>query len=149
VPIQTGGWLYMDWVIYNSTDRQYNEMYFLQDSKLSLEVLTLRSVGTLYIVLLVHPVIAIIAFLTIVILYETPVTRGFGMVSVLAGIDRSSLDLLAGAAFSGKLDRYVELKIRLGSAAQDVGSDACGHATYCLGESGCEGRVKNRRNMTN
>jgi hypothetical protein len=71
------------------------------------------------------------------------------MASVLARIDRSSLDLLAGAAFSGNLDRDVGLKIRLGSAAQDVGSDACGHVAYCLGESGCEGRVQNRRNMTN
>jgi hypothetical protein len=144
VPIQPAWWLYMDREIYNTINGQYNETYFVEDGKLSLEVPTLRAAGTLYVVLVIQPVLVIIAFLTIVTLYEMPISRGFGMVSVLAGIDRSCLDLLTGAAFSGNLDRDMGLKIRLGSAAEDVG-DASEHVTYSLGESGCEGRVKHRR----
>ena len=144
VDIQLGGWLYMDLGIYNTTDGQYNETYFVEDGKLSLEVPTLRDAGTLHIVLLIQPVLTIVAFLTIVILYDTPIGRGFGMVSVLAGIDRSSLDLLNGAAFSGYLNKDIGLKIRLESKAEDVG-DKYEHVTYSIGENGYEGSVKHRR----
>lgn len=47
----------------------------------------------------------------VVAFYSTPLGREFGLVSILSGIDRGSLDSLAGAPFSGNLKVPVKLVI--------------------------------------
>ena len=47
----------------------------------------------------------------ITLLYHTPISDGFGLVSVLAGIERDSLDRLQGAALSGSLIKPVSMHI--------------------------------------
>ena len=49
--------------------------------------------------------------LTLALLYHTPISDGFGLVSVLAGIERDSLDRLQGAALSGSLIKPVSMHI--------------------------------------
>ena len=38
--------------------------------------------------------------------------KGFGLVSILSGVDRGSLDILSGAALSGKLTKRVRWVIQ-------------------------------------
>ena len=41
-----------------------------------------------------------------------PLDKGFGLISILSGVERGSLDNLAGAALSGELKRTVRLVLR-------------------------------------
>ena len=66
---------------------------------------------SLYLVLAVQPILLLASFLGRMLLYSTPVSDKFGLVSLLAGVSRDSLDLLRGAAFSGELRRPVRIRI--------------------------------------
>ena len=70
-----------------------------------------RNRGALYFVLAIQPILLLAAFVGRMSLFSTPVTSGFGLVSLLAGVSRDSLDVLRGAAFSGKLKKPVEVRI--------------------------------------
>ena len=72
---------------------------------------TLKSTPLLYVVLTVHPAITLVALLVVASLYHIPVGSGFGVVSILSGLDLSSLHLIRGAAFSGRLEKEVRLQI--------------------------------------
>ncbi|KAL8962204.1 MAG: hypothetical protein Q9193_001358 [Seirophora villosa] len=73
---------------------------------------TLRKSGLLYLLLAVQPVLMIIILGLVAALRSTPVDKDFGLISILSGIDRDSLDTLAGATLSGELSRSVKLVIR-------------------------------------
>ncbi|KAI9718457.1 MAG: hypothetical protein M1812_004178 [Candelaria pacifica] len=73
---------------------------------------TLRKSGFLYCVLLLQPLLIVITLGLIMILHSTPLDKGFGLISILAGIDRQSLDIVAGAALSGVLMKDVKLVIQ-------------------------------------
>ena len=73
---------------------------------------TLRKSGLLYSVLVIQPVLTLIAVLLTEMLHSTPLDRGFGLISILSGIDRKSLDCLAGAALSGELTKSIKLVMR-------------------------------------
>ena len=66
---------------------------------------------SLYLVLAVQPILLLASLLGRMLLYSTPGLNKFGLVSLLAGVSRDSLDLLRGAAFSGKLRRPVRIRI--------------------------------------
>jgi hypothetical protein len=71
------------------------------------------------------------------IFYSAPVANGFGLISILSGIDRGSLDILAGTALSGELQEHVKLVI---NPFQDISK---GLIEYCV-TSGST-RATNRR----
>ncbi|KAI4184919.1 MAG: hypothetical protein LQ346_006020 [Caloplaca aetnensis] len=73
---------------------------------------TLRKSGLLYLLLAIQPALVIIILGWMAVLRSTPLDRGFGLVSILSGVDRDSLDSLAGAGLSGELSRSVKLVIR-------------------------------------
>ena len=70
-----------------------------------------RDRWTLYLVLLVQPILLLVCFVGRLLLYSTPVSSGFGLISLLAGVSKDSLDMLRGAAFSGQLKRPVRVRI--------------------------------------
>ena len=72
---------------------------------------TLDADWKLYLVLTVFPFITMLLFLPLLLLYNLPIGTGFGLVSILAGIDQHSVDLFRGAGLSGKLQRPVRLDI--------------------------------------
>ncbi|KAI4212403.1 MAG: hypothetical protein LQ351_004835 [Letrouitia transgressa] len=72
---------------------------------------TLDAKWGLYLVLVIFPFITLILFIPLPVLYSLPIGTGFGLVSILAGINRDTLDLVQGAGLSGKLDREVNLEI--------------------------------------
>lgn len=62
-------------------------------------------------------------FLLATLLCSVPIGKGFGLVAVLSGINRDSLDLLSGAAFSGELERPVKLNISVINNANNAERD--------------------------
>ena len=68
----------------------------------------------LILVLAVQPLLALCAYVGTCMLYKTPLRRGFGMIAVLAGVQKDSLALLQGASFSGELNADVTLHIDAG-----------------------------------
>lgn len=74
---------------------------------------TLRKSGLLYFVLGIQPLLVVsILILIASVFHSTPLDKGFGLISILSGIDRRSLDVLAGAALSGELKKRVKLVMR-------------------------------------
>ncbi|KAF5011078.1 hypothetical protein FDECE_2817 [Fusarium decemcellulare] len=73
---------------------------------------TLRKSASLYIVLAVQPLLTVVALCLTWCLYSTPLDRGFGLVSILSGLDKGSLDALHGAGLSGELMGDTKLSIQ-------------------------------------
>ena len=72
---------------------------------------TLQKSGLLYCVLAVQPLLIVIILGLTLMFHSTPLDKGFGLISILSGINRGSLDILGGAALSGELARSVKLVI--------------------------------------
>lgn len=72
---------------------------------------TLDADRGLYVVLAIFPFFTLLLFLPLLWPYSLPIGTGFGLVSILAGIDRDSLDLIRGAGLSGELERPIRLDI--------------------------------------
>ncbi|KAI7316267.1 hypothetical protein KC315_g10836 [Hortaea werneckii] len=75
-----------------------------------------RSFG-LYCVLVIQPLATIGALVFGLALWRVPVGRGFGLVTLLAGIDARTLDLLKGASLSGTLQQPMFVAIRPSTTA--------------------------------
>ncbi|KUJ16730.1 uncharacterized protein LY89DRAFT_669192 [Mollisia scopiformis] len=73
---------------------------------------TLRKSRWLYLVLGTQPLLLLVVILLSISLYSTPLSNGFGMIAILSGIDRISLDSLGGAALSGELATSMKLAIQ-------------------------------------
>ena len=73
---------------------------------------TLRKSPWLYLVLAIQPLLSISILGLTLLLSSTPVDKDFGLVSILSGVDRTSLDILAGATLSGELRKSVKLVIQ-------------------------------------
>jgi hypothetical protein len=60
---------------------------------------------------LVYPVLLLLAVVTKAFLYATPVGENFGLVSLLAGINHETLEVLSGAALSGDVKKPLPVSI--------------------------------------
>ena len=67
----------------------------------------------LYAVLVVQPALTLAILIAGTFLDAVPIGRGFGMCAVLAGIDKSDLDVLQGAGLSGTFKEKVGLVYRV------------------------------------
>lgn len=72
---------------------------------------TLDANWLLYVVLCLQPVLTLLMFPLTILFHSTPIQKGFGLVAILAGVDRDSLDIVQGAALSGKLVEPVTMDI--------------------------------------
>ena len=74
---------------------------------------TLRRSNSLYFIIAIQPLLVFASLaLTACILNSTPLDTGFGLISILSGVDRESLDVVNGASLSGQLATKVRLVIR-------------------------------------
>lgn len=71
----------------------------------------LQQSGLLYAALLLQPVTILIVTSVNMFWRRVPIGRGFGLTSILAGVEQSSLPLLSGAGYSGELKKAVHLGI--------------------------------------
>lgn len=70
---------------------------------------TLRKEPWLYFVLAIQPALTLLVFGLTLMFHSTPIDEGFGLISILSGMSRSSLDVLRGSSLSGKLTQDVKL----------------------------------------
>ena len=76
---------------------------------------TLKASGALYFILALQPALGILALVAGLILHKTPIGTGFGVVSILAGVDTETLDELEGATLSGKPIEPIRLDVNINS----------------------------------
>ena len=87
-------------------------MYPLND-KVEYTRPTLRKSGSLYFIFAIQPLLVFVSLALIAcILNSTPLDKDFGLISILSGIDRGSLDVINGASLSGQLMMKVKLVMR-------------------------------------
>ncbi|KAK5265409.1 hypothetical protein LTR99_000133 [Exophiala xenobiotica] len=121
---------------------KFNETYPLNHTLLK-QVSTLKPEAGLYMVLVIQPILTLAAFLVGLTMYHTPISRGFGMVSTLAGIDKGSVDLLSGATFSGGLKVPTRLRIKV--TGEELQNGGLSKVEYIVGDKGSHGKVRMRR----
>lgn len=74
---------------------------------------TLKARKVLYFVLAIQPILGLLAFGTGFVFYKIPTGPGFGVASILAGIDTTTLEQLEGAALSGESSKPIGLDIEI------------------------------------
>ena len=100
---------------------------------------TLKKSSLLYCALGLQPMLILICLALMgSVLYSTPVDKGFGLMSILSGIDRRSLDVVSGASLSGELREHVRLVIRPTSYHQ-------GNKVRCLAVPYSSAGLRNKR----
>jgi hypothetical protein len=87
--------------------------YVPSDEVLVISRHVLRAEGALYFVLAIQPVLTVLGFVIAIWLYKTPIGRNFGIVALLAGLDKPDLAMFQGAGLSGRLEKPVELEISI------------------------------------
>ena len=80
------------------------------DIKIAKKVVTLQRSPWLILVLAIHPILTVLAVLAKATLYTTPISNGFGIISLLAGITAEGHEVLRGAALSGRLSQKVRVR---------------------------------------
>lgn len=110
VTTATSYWAHAVYMIAENNIPGYN--YTCVDERTLSTRQTLDAVPTLFLCLLVQPVLTIVAF-SIKSFLSLPLSDDFGVIAMLAGIKRPNLDMLGGAGFSGQLARPLRLEISL------------------------------------
>ncbi|KAL8840878.1 MAG: hypothetical protein Q9170_001142 [Blastenia crenularia] len=105
-------WVYMN-PYYKPEFTSNPELYYAAaDETIVSTKSTLDADWLLYVVLAVIPFMTVVMFVMIIAFRSTPIGKGFGIVAILAGVDRDSLDVLEGAGLSGELKKPVGMGIK-------------------------------------
>ena len=80
------------------------------DIRIAKQIVTLQRSPWLIVVLTVHPLLTVLAVLGKAMLCTTPISNGFGIISLLAGVTEEGHEILRGAALSGKLSQKVSVR---------------------------------------
>ncbi|KAI0552559.1 hypothetical protein F4679DRAFT_534560 [Xylaria curta] len=105
-----------EWTLSDGTVIPFDEVGFVYPINESSQTIlytrpTLQKSPLLYAVFAVQPLLIIVCLALSAWLYSVPVTKGFGLISILSGINHHTLDLLSGASLSGELKKPVRLVI--------------------------------------
>ncbi|KAF2719717.1 hypothetical protein K431DRAFT_286514 [Polychaeton citri CBS 116435] len=100
--------------------------YEVNDTAISIRP-AMRRAASLYGVIVLQPLLSITFLILRCLCCSAPVSEGFGLISILAGVDHASLNALRGASYSGKLNRTTHVHIAL-----EDGDDGRGKVRYHL-----------------
>ena len=70
---------------------------------------TLRKSSLLYAILILQPLLIFVILGLKLKFHSMPLDQGFGLISILSGVERGSLNIFSGAALSGELQKAVRL----------------------------------------
>ena len=115
----------------DTTDRNF--YYYATDESIISSRSTLNAHLLLYVVLALQPVLMILMFLSVTLLFSTPIDRGFGLVAILASIDQDNLRVVQGAGLSGELKQPVRLDIAVRQGKRDNQGHTMGRIVYTIG----------------
>lgn len=110
----------------------------------TISAIALRQSWALYLVILVHPILTLVAMVWKTCLFRTPVGEGFGLIAMLAGLSSRSFGILRGATFSGKLKRPIKVRIDVQEPRGATHSGKEGQIQYSLDRDGRSGTVQGR-----
>ena len=137
--VATMHWARLIWMnqYQSSAFASNSEIYYqATDEVIASTNLTMRDPWLLYLVLSIQPLLAIILFSLALLFYSTPIHKGFGLVAILAGINRDSLGSVQGAALSGKLVEPIRMNINVcPNVSPDHDAQAAGRIEYTLGRT--------------
>ena len=97
---------------------------------------TMKNDWGLVMILVLNPVIVLIAVIAKILLYSTPVDERFNIVALLAAVDKSSLEIVRGAALTGELRQRLQLRFDV------VHDEKIGFISIQLGQTGENGKLK-------
>lgn len=89
-------------------------------------VIVLKRSPLLSLVLLAHPIIALVLLIVRISFCSAPVSGGFGLISVLAGYRPNEGDILRGAGLSGDATDRIELYFDISGESCDGGGERLG-----------------------
>lgn len=144
VPVQVDGSIYQDWASatnstaaspLNLTSGLYQETYNSTLTK-SIQRPVLRSDWSLYCLVAIQPFLTVLGIVTIYLLRRVPLAHGFGLISVLAGVDKDGLDILAGATLSGQTKKAVSMQVDVVEDVNPSDGTPTRRLRYSLGRPG-------------
>ena len=104
------GLLGLDTTTDSSKQATADTYYLVSDNAISSRP-TMNSAPLLYLTLAVYPVLTALLLISTLLMYNTPLDSGFGMIALLAGVRTETLKLLNGASRSGKLKKSIRVTI--------------------------------------
>lgn len=81
---------------------------------------TLEKFAWLYLILSIQTLLTVFMLVVSILLYSTPISQNFGLISILSGLSRPSVPVIAGAGLSGKLGQEIQLNIRPVTAQENA-----------------------------
>lgn len=141
VPVQTNGLITNYWYTdsqhrndstFNLTTQVYTERYNGTLTSITQRPV-LRADTSLYVLLSIQPFLTILGFLTICSLHRVPLAHGFGLILLLAGVERENLDILEGATLSGETKKSVSVAINIVDAMDRGGPALVRRLQYSIG----------------
>jgi hypothetical protein len=139
VHLQPEGPIWNFWNLTTEVEFPYIETYIVNDTSYK-EVPTIKATAPLYIVLFLQPILTIVAWLATMLLHDIPISKGFGLLSILAGVETDGLDILEGATLSGELEEPVRMTIDISGV-----ESPSPRVFYVVSGKGMNGRLVRRR----
>ena len=111
--------------VIDETTRGLDELRYSTVDHATWTMQTVRRSWIIYFILALQPLLLTATLLTRVFLFSSPVTEGFGTISLLAGLRSDSAGVLRGASLSGKLSKLVRVQmvVRNGDGYEDEGAN--------------------------
>ncbi|KAM0546277.1 hypothetical protein ACHAPJ_010961 [Fusarium lateritium] len=102
--------------------------YEPKNEKFELVRHVIRASPLLYVIFAIQPFLSTVIFLMTICLYSTPISTNFGLITILASIKPSSLELLSGAGLSGTLKQriYLNMSVEVKSGVTYKGKPVSG-----------------------
>lgn len=110
-----------------------SEVYYHINDHIVSTKTTMNTSWLLYLVLCIQPFLTIAAYLAARLFYKTPISSGFGMIAILAGVRKETLRLLWGASMSGRVSKPVRMQIAVDDPHVTTGKPAPPEIEYILG----------------
>ena len=107
------------------SDDSYNLTYLKQSREIKMKkrITTLQRSPWLIVILIIHPILAILAVFAKSLLLGTPISEDFGLVSLLAAVSEDGVKELRGAALSGKLTKKMKARFIVRPSSKEDGYD--------------------------
>ena len=139
-------WGAENWNLDETSDIQARMNYTKPHGEFQLrrKSITLKHSRLLIFVLAVNPILVVLTIVGKALLYSVPISEGFGLISLLSGVNKESLDILQGAALSGTLQRDVRVQFDVVHNDEDRGNQP-GRVRIALDSEKPSGSLRRRK----
>ena len=122
-------------------------IYTVKDEGVSMRPV-MNASPLLFLVFIIQPTLTIILLLASILMFRTPLDKGFGLISLLAGIKTETLHLLAGASVSGKLKEALRVRVVVHQPLTLDGRPGHPRNGYILGDGLPNGKLAHPMNFS-